>query len=69
MSVYGVVGTLQKKPERKGVKTSFYLDSDLVERLRNCAWYERTNASQIVSKLVSEYLAGKRIPKRPREEE
>ena len=55
--------------ERKGMKVGFYLPPDLVDRFRDIAWYERKPASQIVKRLMQQYVdERKRIPKRPKGE-
>lgn len=51
------------------MKVGFYLPRDLAERLRDVAWFERTPASQIVRRLLQEYVdSRKRMPKRPKGE-
>ena len=60
-----------KKPAWKtnDVKVGFYLPRELMERLRDVAWYERKPTSRIVRQLIQSYVdARKRTPKRPREE-
>jgi hypothetical protein len=51
------------------MKVGFYLPLELMERLRDVAWYERKPTSRIVRQLIQGYVdARKRIPKRPKEE-
>lgn len=51
------------------VKVGFYLPRELMERLRDVAWYERKPTSRIVRQLIQAYVdARKRVPKRPKEE-
>jgi metal-responsive CopG/Arc/MetJ family transcriptional regulator len=51
------------------MKVGFYLPRELADRLRDVAWYERTPASQIVRRLLQQYVdERKRIPKRPKGE-
>lgn len=51
------------------VKVGFYLPRELMERLRDVAWYERKPTSRIVRELIQGYVdARKRMPKRPKDE-
>ena len=55
--------------KERNMKVGFYLPRELADRIRDVAWYERTPASQIVRRLLQEYVdERKRIPKRPKGE-
>jgi hypothetical protein len=62
-------GNVKPKAETPGMKFGFYLPVDLMDRLRDVAWFERKSASGIVRRLIESYVdERKRIPKRPKGE-
>jgi hypothetical protein len=56
------------KNESGRVKTTFSLDPRVVEKLRGVAWYSRESLSEIVERLITEYVGApkfRNVPQRP----
>ncbi len=55
--------------ELGGVKVGFFLDAEVTERLRDVAFFTRESQSQIVGRLIREYVDSakfRHFPRRPR---
>lgn len=58
-----------EKSSKEGLKdnytrATFIVREDLLEKLKNLAWYERKTIKDTVNEMIEEYLEDKEIPER-----